>query len=191
MIASPGIGCGSSARSSRPALRCRQWRSASLAGLRPVAGTLQERHRDERREAFARPSCSNSSLVLLRPSSASSFSMRCSSICGAGAAVAQCLVQQPAAQLAASPWRRLRRYCGLVRAFAVATKLTHVGLGWALRADDLDGLAVLHRRAQRDQAAVDLGGDAPVADVRVHGIGEVDAGRAARQAQDVALGVNR
>ena len=62
-----------------------------------------------------------------------------------------------------------------------------IGLG-ALGRDDLDRLAVAQHGAQRHQAPVHLGGDAAIADVRVHGVGEIDDGRAARQAQDLALG---
>src|SRR5688572_7272634 len=58
----------------------------------------------------------------------------------------------------------------------------------ALGGDDLDGLAVAKRRAQRHQPPIDLRRDAAVADVGVHGIGKVDAGRAARQAAYFALG---
>ena len=56
----------------------------------------------------------------------------------------------------------------------------------ALGGDDLDGLAVAQHRAQRRQAPVDLGRDAAVADIGVHRVGEIDDGRAARQAQDLA-----
>ena len=58
----------------------------------------------------------------------------------------------------------------------------------ALGGDDLHGLAVAQRSAQRRQAPIYLGGDAAVADVGVHGVGEVHHGGAARQAQDLALG---
>src|SRR5688572_19394324 len=53
--------------------------------------------------------------------------------------------------------------------------------------DDLHGLAVAQHGAQRHEAAVDLGGDAALADAGVHRVGEVHAARAARQAHDVAL----
>ena len=56
----------------------------------------------------------------------------------------------------------------------------------ALRSDDLDRLPVAQNRAQRRQAPVDLRGHATVADVGVHGIGEIDNRRAARQTQDGA-----
>ena len=57
----------------------------------------------------------------------------------------------------------------------------------AFRGDDLDGLAVSQHGAKRHEAAIHLRRDAALADARVHGIGEVDAGRAARQPHDVAL----
>src|SRR6188768_534029 len=57
-----------------------------------------------------------------------------------------------------------------------------------LGGDDFDGLAVTKRGAQGHEPPIDLGRDAAVADVGVHGIGKVDAGRAARQAPYFALG---
>jgi hypothetical protein len=39
---------------------------------------------------------------------------------------------------------------------------------------------------QWHEAAIDLGGDAVIADVRMHGIREVDRGRVARQTADLA-----
>src|SRR5687767_396289 len=57
----------------------------------------------------------------------------------------------------------------------------------SLGGDDLHGLAVAQHRAQRHEAAVDLGGDAALADAGVHRVGEVHAARAARQAHDVTL----
>ena len=56
----------------------------------------------------------------------------------------------------------------------------------ALR-DDLDRLAVLQLRLQRHGAAIDLGCDAAVADVRMDGVSEIDGRRAARQPHDRAL----
>ena len=56
----------------------------------------------------------------------------------------------------------------------------------ALR-DDLDRLAVLQLRLERHGAAVDLGRDAAVADVRMDGVGEIDGRRPARQPHDRAL----
>ena len=56
----------------------------------------------------------------------------------------------------------------------------------ALGGDDLDRLAVAQRRAQRHEATIDFGGDAMVADVGVHGVREVDGGRVARHAPDLA-----
>ena len=74
-----------------------------------------------------------------------------------------------------------------VRALAVTTKLTQAGFGpRALGGDDLHGLAVAQHGAQRRQPPVDLGGDAAVADVGVHGVGEIHHRGAARQAQDLA-----
>ena len=83
---------------------------------------------------------------------------------------------------------RFFRYCRIdARAFAVTTKSTLAGLPAALRRDDLDGLAVAQRCAQRHEAAIDLGRHAAIADVGVHGIREIDAGRIARQTADLAL----
>src|ERR1700747_1960716 len=48
--------------------------------------------------------------------------------------------------------------------------------------------AVLQRRGQRSDLAVDLGADRHVADVGVHRIGEIDRGGAARQRDQLALG---
>ena len=56
----------------------------------------------------------------------------------------------------------------------------------ALR-DDFDRFAVLELRLQRHGASIDLGGHAAIADVRMHGVGEVHGGGAARQPQDGAL----
>ena len=53
--------------------------------------------------------------------------------------------------------------------------------------DDLDRLPVFDLGPQRHEAAIDLRGDAPVADVGVHRVGEIDAGCTPRQAQDLAL----
>ena len=62
------------------------------------------------------------------------------------------------------------------------------GIGYRTRrGDDLDCLTVLQLRAQRRQTPIDLGGDAAVADIRVHRVGEVDHRGAARQSQDLAL----
>ena len=54
------------------------------------------------------------------------------------------------------------------------------------RADDLDHVAALQLGAQRHRLAVDVGGDAVVADVGVDRVGEVDRRRAARQREDLA-----
>ena len=76
-----------------------------------------------------------------------------------------------------------------LRALAVTTKFTQEGLGVAPLAVMISHrLAVAQHRAQRRQAPVDLGGDAAIADVGVHRVGEVHHGGAARQAQDLALG---
>jgi len=53
---------------------------------------------------------------------------------------------------------------------------------------NFDLITVLQSGAQRHELMVDFGCDAAVADVRVHGIGEIDAGRALRQIQNLALG---
>src|SRR4029453_14728000 len=47
------------------------------------------------------------------------------------------------------------------------------------RGQDLDDVAALERRPQGDELAVHAGPDAPVADVGVHPVGEIDGGRAA------------
>ena len=54
--------------------------------------------------------------------------------------------------------------------------------------DDFNLIAVLQFGAQSHQLVVDLGGNAAVTDVRMHGIGKIDAGRALRQIQNLALG---
>jgi hypothetical protein len=56
----------------------------------------------------------------------------------------------------------------------------------AARGDDLDLVAILERRAQRLDLAVDLRADALVADLAVHLVGEVHRRRAARQRDEVA-----
>ncbi len=56
------------------------------------------------------------------------------------------------------------------------------------RRDDLDPVAVAQHGAKRNEFVVDARGDAAIADVGVHGIGEVDAGGALRHRQDLALG---
>ena len=55
-----------------------------------------------------------------------------------------------------------------------------------LRGEDLDDVGVVERRLQRDQAAVDPGADGAVADLGVHGVGEVDRRRPDRQRDHVA-----
>ena len=57
-----------------------------------------------------------------------------------------------------------------------------------LRGHDLDLVAIGELRAQRQHATVDLGADAGVAHLAVHGVGEVDRRRAARQGDQLALG---
>src|SRR5450631_892109 len=59
--------------------------------------------------------------------------------------------------------------------------------GRPLGGDDLHRLAVAQRGAQRNQAPVDLGGDAAVADIGMDRIGEIDRGGSGRQTQDLAL----
>ena len=54
--------------------------------------------------------------------------------------------------------------------------------------DDLDAITVLEHRAQRHQLMVDLDGDAAIAHVGVHRIGEVHRGGVARQRQYPTLG---
>src|SRR5437879_752628 len=56
------------------------------------------------------------------------------------------------------------------------------------RGHDLDDVALAQRGAQRDELAVDLGADAVLADLRVHGEGEVDRRGAVGQRLDVTLG---
>ena len=60
--------------------------------------------------------------------------------------------------------------------------------GRTLGGDDLDLLAVAQHGAQRRQAPVDLGGDAAVADVGVHRVGEIHDRGPGGQAQDLPLG---
>ena len=60
--------------------------------------------------------------------------------------------------------------------------------GAAAGGHDLDLVAVLQLVAKRHQAAVDLGADAGVADHAVDGVGEIDAGGAARELDQLALG---
>ncbi len=57
-----------------------------------------------------------------------------------------------------------------------------------LGGEDLDHVAVVQGALQRHEPAVDPGPDAAVADLGVHGVGEVDRGGAVRQRDDVALG---
>src|SRR3954469_7727638 len=59
--------------------------------------------------------------------------------------------------------------------------------GLRLRGDDLNLIAVLQLRAQRQQAAVDLGADAGIADLGMHCIGEIDRGGTARQRDQIAF----
>src|SRR5882757_9181796 len=56
------------------------------------------------------------------------------------------------------------------------------------RGHDLDLVAVGELGAERQHAAVDLGADAGVADLAVHGVGEIDGSRSARQGDQFALG---
>ena len=58
----------------------------------------------------------------------------------------------------------------------------------ALGARDLHLVAVVQRRDQRRDAAVDLRADRGIADIGVDGVGEVDRGRAARQRDQAPLG---
>ena len=53
----------------------------------------------------------------------------------------------------------------------------------ALRTHDQHFVAVVQGRNQRRDAAVDFRADRGIADIGVHGIGEIDRGRAARQAR--------
>jgi hypothetical protein len=56
------------------------------------------------------------------------------------------------------------------------------------RGHDLDLVAAFQFRAQRHELVIDPRCGAMVADVGVHGVGEVDGGSAARQRHDLALG---
>src|SRR3954463_9078350 len=58
----------------------------------------------------------------------------------------------------------------------------------ALARDDLHLITVLQLDPQLYHAAVDLGPDAAVADLRVHGVGEIDRRSTAGQGDEVALG---
>src|SRR5688572_31460874 len=53
--------------------------------------------------------------------------------------------------------------------------------------DDLDDVAVLQARAERNHPPVDAGADALIADVGVNGVGEIDGGCSARQRSHLAL----
>ncbi len=66
----------------------------------------------------------------------------------------------------------------------------HPGRVWLrpLCGNDLDGLPVLELGAQRNQAAIDLCCDAPIAHVGMHRVGEVDGSGTAWQALDVTIG---
>ena len=59
--------------------------------------------------------------------------------------------------------------------------------GLRLRGQDLHLVAVLQRRAERADLAVDLGADRHIADVGMHRIGEIDRRRAARQRDQLAF----
>ncbi|CPO62663.1 Uncharacterised protein [Bordetella pertussis] len=54
------------------------------------------------------------------------------------------------------------------------------------RSDDFDRVAAAELGAQRDELAIDLGGDRLVADVGMDGVGEIDRRGAARQGNDLA-----
>ena len=54
--------------------------------------------------------------------------------------------------------------------------------------DDLHGVPIAERGIQRDFAPGNLCGDTAIADVGMHGIGEIHGGRAPGKAHDVALG---
>ncbi len=53
--------------------------------------------------------------------------------------------------------------------------------------EDLDHVPVAERVLEGDAFLVDLGGDGGVADVRMDGVGKVDAGAVFRQVDDIAL----
>ena len=75
------------------------------------------------------------------------------------------------------------------RALPVTTKRSQVGDGVCVcDRHDLHLVAVMQLGAQRHDAAVDLGADAGVADLGVHGIGEIHRRCAARQGDQIALG---
>src|SRR5665213_3592799 len=59
--------------------------------------------------------------------------------------------------------------------------------GLRLGGYDIDLVAVGENRPQRHQPPVDLGADAGIADLAVHGIGEIDGGGTARQLDQIAL----
>ncbi len=90
---------------------------------------------------------------------------------------------------------RLRRLHGLQVVPDVGTRLAggHVGEPHRVRArvgvgHDFHAVAVAKSRAERNRLAVHARRDAVVADVGVHGVGEVDGRGPARQREDLALG---
>lgn len=74
--------------------------------------------------------------------------------------------------------RLARRYKGQPR---------RIGLGVG-GGHNLDLVAAFQTAAQRHQLVIDLGGDTTIADVGMHGISKIDASRACRHAQNLALG---
>ena len=52
--------------------------------------------------------------------------------------------------------------------------------------DDLDLIAVAQLGAQRHQFAIDAAGDAAIADIGMHRVGEIDRRRAAGHREDLA-----
>ena len=138
-----------------------------------------------------RPIFSKSSSGLSRPSSVATAATRSAgSLRSAEREVLERLVQQPLAELDGFAALQVLEVVPDRRARLGGDDEIHPGRvrRRALGGDDLDRLAVAQRRAQRHEAPIDLRRDAAIADVGVHGVGEVDAGRAARQAADFALG---
>ena len=155
-------------------------RAASARDAAPPARPAVRSRRRRPRPADRRPT--SGAAAPARCSSCFSVTLSCSWRAGLGQQLAACA--RCSSRWRSRRWRRIR-----ARALPVTTNRSHSGDGVPLLAgDDLDLVAVLQLGAQLHHAAVDLGADAAVADLRMHGIGEVDRRGAARQGDQIALG---